>query len=79
LGFLVINVCNHGEHYEKPCMCHAEVLQRKDIGLPPNPKCEGPRLTDVCDYFLTKELASYLLTWRPPRPSATGIHATSLC
>ena len=20
-GFLVINVCNHGEHYETPCMC----------------------------------------------------------
>jgi len=20
-GFLVINVCNHGEHYETPCTC----------------------------------------------------------
>jgi dimeric dUTPase (all-alpha-NTP-PPase superfamily) len=20
-GFLVINVCDHGEHYEKPCIC----------------------------------------------------------
>ena len=20
-GFLVINVCNHGEHYETPCIC----------------------------------------------------------
>ena len=21
-GFLVINVCNHGEHYETPCISH---------------------------------------------------------
>jgi len=26
LGFLVINVCNHGEHYEMPCIMGQELL-----------------------------------------------------
>ena len=26
-GFLVINVCNHGEYYETPCILSAPVLK----------------------------------------------------
>jgi len=25
-GFLVINVCNHGEHYEMPCIFSAFIM-----------------------------------------------------
>jgi len=46
-GFLVINVCNHGEHYETPCMTYtivvcvfiwSEKLPENGISLP---KCVG--------------------------------------
>ena len=29
-GFLVINVCNHGKHYETPCIMNLDRLPRKN-------------------------------------------------
>jgi len=31
-GFLVINVCNHGEHYETPCIFRHLTVQTETVG-----------------------------------------------
>jgi hypothetical protein len=74
-GFLVINVCNHREHYETPCIN----ARNKGKAVPLQAKIdpEGSRKLSFPDFMTTQDGGKVVsLTHRPPLPpgNTPGTH-----
>jgi hypothetical protein len=55
-GFLVINVCNRGEHYETPCICRifrsSDISE--DLARTVNPLSSSKKSQIICTYHCTR-------------------------